>query len=379
MLSSGFYAAVQYIVVGSIAASIHYVYNSFTLWRNTMKHKSPYYAQKAKHAARKPSPVLLGIALALGAMAAVVKYKTKQVELDNPPQGNFIDVVGIRLHYVEEGTGEPLVLIHGNGTMAQDYQISTIVEHAAKTYRVIAFDRPGYGYSDRPNGKTWDATAQAQLLHKALIQLGVDRPIVVGHSWGTLVALSLALEHPEYVRSLVLLSGYYYPMPRLDVVVSAPMAIPVIGHLLCHTVSPLFGRIVWPLAVQKLFRPSTQPARFKAEFPVWMSMRPSQLRASAGDGVMMIPEAIRLQERYRELRMPITIMAGLGDLLAISKLHSERLHEEILHSKLLLIPKIGHMIHQVVPDKVINAIDTAAFCDTTLSDDNATGTALKVA
>ena len=94
---------------------------------------------------------------------------------------------------------------------------------------------------------------------------------------------------------------------------------------------------------------------------------------------MMIPEAIRLQDRYKELRMPITIMAGSGDLLAISKLHSERLHDEIPHSKLVLIPKVGHMIHQVVPDKVINAIDTAAFSGTTLPGDNATGTALKVA
>lgn len=368
MLSSSFYAAAQYIVVRSIAVLIHCDCNSVTLWRITLKHKSNYYVQKAKQAAQKPAPVLLGIGLALGAMAAVVKYKTKQVERENPPLGKFIEVEGIRLHYVEEGTGEPLVLIHGNGTMAQDYQISTVFERAAKTYRVIAFDRPGYGYSERPNGKIWNGTAQAQLLHKALIQLGVDRPIVVGHSWGTLVALSLALEHPEYVRSLLLLSGYYYPMPRLDVVVSAPMAMPVIGHLLRHTVAPVFGRIVWPLAVQKLFRPSKQPARFKAEFPVWMSMRPSQLRASAGDGVMMIPEAIRLQDRYKELRMPITIMAGSGDLLAISKLHSERLHEEIPHSKLVLIPKVGHMIHQVVPDKVINAIDTAAVSDTTMPD-----------
>jgi hypothetical protein len=78
------------------------------------------------------------------------------------------------------------------------------------------------------------------------------------------------------------------------------MAIPVIGHLLRHNVSPVFGRMAWPLAVQRLFRSSKQPARFKAEFPVWISMRPSQLRASAGNGAMMIPKVIRLQDRYKE-------------------------------------------------------------------------------
>lgn len=344
-----------------------------------MKHETRYYARKIKQAAQKPAPVLLGIGFAIAAMAAVVRYKTKQVERENPPQGKFIEVEGVKLHYLEEGSGDPLVLIHGNGTMAADYQISTVFGRAAKMYRVIAFDRPGYGYSDRPKGTTWDAKAQARLLHKALIQLGVDRPIVVGHSWGALVALGLALDKPDYVRSLVLLSGYYYPMPRLDVVLSAPMAIPVIGHFMRHTVSPLVGRMVWPLAVGKLFSPSDQPARFKATFPVWMTMRPSQLRASAGDGVMMIPEAIRLGNQYHELRMPIIIMAGSGDLLALSKLHSERLHEEISHSKLLLTPDVGHMIHQTAPDEVIKAIEMAAAGDRAMPDDDAPSAALKVA
>jgi pimeloyl-ACP methyl ester carboxylesterase len=370
---------VQYIGLQRIPAITHSNYGTALQRKNTMKHASRHYGRKANRAVRKNAPILLGIAAALAASAAFVKYKTKQVEQNNPPQGKFIEVDGVRLHYLEQGSGEALVLIHGNGTMADDYQISTVFERAAKTYRVIAFDRPGYGYSERPDGKTWDATAQAQLLHKALLQLGVERPIVVGHSWGTLVALSLALEQPGYVRSLVLLSGYYYPTPRVDVVVAAPMAIPALGHFLRHTVSPVLGRIVWPLAVRKLFSPSDQPARFKARFPVWMAMRPSQLRASAGDGVMMIPEAMRLSDRYRELRMPTIIMAGSGDLLALPKLHSERLHDEIAHSRLLLTPEVGHMIHQVVPDEVLKAIDMAAGKDAPMAGDTAPGSNLKAA
>ena len=329
-----------------------------------MKLFSRHFASKAITTAKKPFPIFWGITLAMAAMAAAVQYKTRQVEHDHPPNGKFINVDGVRLHYLEKGEGEPLVLIHGNGTLAEDFVISTVFDQAAKNYRVIVFDRPGYGYSERPSSQTWNATAQAQLLHKALAQLEIERPIIVGHSWGTLVALSMALEQPSQVRSLVLLSGYYYPMPRLDVAFAAPMAIPFIGHLIRYTVSPLVGRMLWPLAVRKLFLPADQPTRFKARFPVWMALRPSQLRANAGDGVLMIPEAARLAHRYHELRLPIVIVAGSGDLLALPKLHSERLHQEITHSKLILLQGDGHMIHQLAPEEVVKAIDLAAIDDT---------------
>lgn len=324
-----------------------------------MKLSTSHIAKKVQETATKPASILTGIAVGLAAMALAVQYKTRQAERENPPRGKFIDVDGVRLHYLEQGTGQPLVLIHGNGTMAEDYQISTVFYRAAKTHRVIAFDRPGYGYSDRPQSKTWDAAAQAQLLQKALALLGVDQPVVVGHSWGTLVALSMALDQPDFVRSLVLLSGYYYPTTRLDVVLSAPLAMPLIGHMLRYTISPLFGRLCWPLAAGKLFLPSRQPVRFKALFPVWMSLRPPQLQASAADGAMMIAEASRLTDRYHELRMPVVIMAGTGDLFALSKLHSERLHEDIAQSKLVLAPGVGHMVHQVVPEEVMEAIEIA--------------------
>lgn len=329
-----------------------------------MKLASSRTAEQIRQVAMKPSSIFTVIAVALAAMAVVVHTKTRQAEEENPPRGKFIDVDGVRLPYLEQGSGQPLVLIHGNGTMAEDYPISTVFYRATKTCRVIAFDRPGYGYSERSSSKIWDATAQAHLLHKALVLLGVEQPVVVGHSWGTLVALSMALDQPDYVRHLVLLSGYYYPTSQLDVVLSAPLAIPLIGHVMRHTISPLFGRLIWPLAVRKLFTPSQQPTRFKALFPVWMSMRPSQLRASVGDGVMMIPEATRLADRYHELRLPIIIMAGSGDLLALVKLHSERLHKEIAHSELVLVPRVGHMIHQVVPEEVMEVIDRACHGDT---------------
>jgi pimeloyl-ACP methyl ester carboxylesterase len=104
--------------------------------------------------------------------------------------------------------------------------------------RVLAFDRPGFGHSTRPRARLWTPTAQAQLLASALARLGVRQPVIVAHSWGTLVALALALEYPRDITGLVLLSGYYFPTIRSDALMSAPAAVPLLGDILDYTIMP---------------------------------------------------------------------------------------------------------------------------------------------
>jgi pimeloyl-ACP methyl ester carboxylesterase len=295
---------------------------------------------------------------ALVAAALAVRLRTQRSERENPPLGRFIEVDGVRLHYLERGEGPPLVLLHGNGSMLQDFAISGLIEQAARTHRVIAFDRPGYGYSERPRGKVWTPQAQAELLHRALAQLQVERPIVVAHSWACLVAVALALAHPGEVRSLVLMSGYYYPSLRFDVPLLSPPAIPLIGDLMRYTVSPLLGRLAWPAILRRIFGPGPVPVSF-SEFPVWMALRPLPLRAGAAESALMVPAAFSLRSRYRELTMPIVIMAGADDRLIDTHAQSERLHRALPHSELQLVPGAGHMIQQQAPLQVLDAIEQA--------------------
>jgi pimeloyl-ACP methyl ester carboxylesterase len=299
-------------------------------------------------------------AILAAAMFLFVLYRTRQTERANPPIGHFMDVDGVRLHYIERGQGQPLVLLHGNGTMIQDFDTSGLVDLASSRYRVIVFDRPGYGYSARPRGgKSWNPKAQAHLVHKALQRLGIEQPIVVGHSWGTLVALSLALEYPAYVRSLVLLSGYYFPTVRLDVPLFSLPAVPVLGDIVRYTISPLLGRMMWPGLLRIMFGPPAVPQRF-GEFPVWMALRPKQLRASAAESGLMIPSVFTLRSRYRELKMPLTIMAGADDRFVSANRHSARLHDALPQSDLRLVEGAGHMVHHVMPHDVMAAVDSAA-------------------
>jgi pimeloyl-ACP methyl ester carboxylesterase len=306
------------------------------------------------------SPLAIGAgaaALALAGAAILNHRRGRAAERAHPPVGRFLEVDGIRVHYVERGAGPPVVLLHGNGAMLDDFLISGLVDRLATKYRVIAVDRPGFGYSERPRGRAWTAAAQAALLRRVAQRLGAERPIVVGHSWGAIVATAWALDYQHELAGTVLLSGYYYPTPRRDVLVFAAPAIPVIGDIMRYTVSPAVGRLILPRLAEKIFAPRPIPHRFVTEYPFDLSLRPWQLRASAEEVAFMIPTAANAQGRYRELRLPVAILAGDDDRVVTSRRQSVRLHEVIPHSSLRVLPGLGHMIHYFAQDEIAASID----------------------
>jgi pimeloyl-ACP methyl ester carboxylesterase len=310
----------------------------------------------------KDNPLLaIGTAVAVGlaATAMINQRAARKAERDNPPAGRFLTIDGCRLHYVEQGEGEPLVLLHGNGSMIQDFASSGLMELAARRYRVLVFDRPGYGHSDRPRSRLWTADLQADLIHKGLQRLNIARALVLGHSWGASVAVALALRHPELVRGLVLASGYYYPTPRADAILLSGPAVPVIGDIIRFTIAPLLARLAWPSMLRKIFEPRPVPAKF-AGFPREMALRPSQLRASAAEAALMLPAAISHSGDYPDLKMPVTIIAGDRDRLIETEQQSARLHRDVVQSDFTRLAGEGHMIQQTATDAVMAAIESVA-------------------
>jgi pimeloyl-ACP methyl ester carboxylesterase len=301
-----------------------------------------------------------GAALALAASAVYVQRRSARAERAHPPLGRFVHVDGVKLHYLDEGDGPPLVLLHGLGSMVEDFVLSGLVREASKRYRVIAIDRPGYGHSERPRRYRFGAAVQAGLVRQALQALDVHRPIVLGHSWGTLVAMALALDHPEVPRSLVLASGLYFPSARLDAPLLAPPAIPLLGDLLSRTLSPLAARAMWPGFLKLIFAPAPVPAAFAA-FPTWLALRPGQLRAVAEDGLATLGATLRTVRRYGELKLPVVMVAGERDRYVSARAHSVRLHRRLPASRLLLSPHAGHMVHHSDLPIVLSAIDAAAW------------------
>jgi len=296
-------------------------------------------------------------AVGLGATAVLVARRSRREELNNPPTGKFIEVEGIRLHYIEQGLGPPVVLLHGNGTMAEDFVTSGTVDQVSRNYRAIAIDRPGYGYSERPRDRIWTPRAQADLLAKAFMRLGIVKPVVVAHSWGTLVALGLAIDHPKSVGALLLLSGYYFPTPRLDVALFAPPAVPIIGDILRYTISPLIGRLLAPKIIRKMFAPRPVPSSFSRDFPIELTIRPKQIRASAEEAAFMIPAAAGLCRRYHEIALPVTLASGAADRVVNVEKQSLALYRKLPLAELHIIPGVGHMVHYASSERISEFIE----------------------
>jgi pimeloyl-ACP methyl ester carboxylesterase len=301
--------------------------------------------------------LLAGIAgLALAGANALVAHRTEE---RHPPQGSFLMVDGIRLHYSDRGEGTPIVLIHGNAVTGDDWNTSGVLDLLLRTHRVIIFDRPGFGHSERPRGIVWTAVRQADLIHAAFLQLGIERPVIVGHSLGTIVALALAERYQADIAALVLLSGYYFWTLRPDVLLATPGALPVLGDILRYTVSPLLGWLQMPILKWSMFSPAQVPARFQAEYSTGVALRPSQLRATSVDGALMIQGALSLRDHYKDLTLPVRIIAGEGDKVVFKRM-SERLHAVLSNSALHIIEGAGHMVHHFAPRQVVAAVESVA-------------------
>lgn len=248
-----------------------------------------------------------------------------------------------------------MVLLHGLGSMVEDLELSGLFSRAAEEFRALAFDRPGYGYSERPMKTVWTPRAQALLLRAALDELGVARPILLAHSLGTQVAIAYALEFPDQVRGLVLASGYYYPTVRPDALVLAPPGIPLVGALLRHSISPVLGRALWPAWLKLIFAPLPVPAYF-SQFPVWRALSPLQLRAVGEESAMLLPVVMRMKRLYSSLKVPTVIIAGNRDRYISAEGHSRRLHQELPGSEYLPVLGAGHMVHHAAPEALMQAL-----------------------
>ncbi len=281
------------------------------------------------------------------------QFLVRQAEERYPPHGEFVTVEGVRLHSVAAGSGHPVVLVHGDGGSTYDWTLS-IFDRIGREYRVVAFDRPGFGYSGRPPDGA-SSLVQARLIRGAVRAMGMERPVLVGHSRGGQVVLAYALEYPDEVAGVVdLAGGVFFDEPWVPLRNRLLLA-PVLGPLLANTVFVPFGRSVVEGALDWVFYPEGPTPPDYIDAYAAMLLRPGPLQAHADDQVNSSRAMKTLIPRYGELRVPLAILNGTEDQSTPIE-HARRLHETVSGSELIELPGAGHEIMFFHADRVIGAI-----------------------
>jgi pimeloyl-ACP methyl ester carboxylesterase len=296
--------------------------------------------------------ILLGILLlACVALVAFTAWTARRVESALPPPGQFVDIGGARIQYVERGEGPTLLLIHGLGASVRTFTHS-LVERLADDYRVVVMERPGSGDSTRVRGACARVTSQAETVSAFIEALGLDRPVLVGHSLGGAVALAVALAHPEQVRGLALV---------------APLAndqtdVPSIFHSLMIRSHAYRQLVAWTVAtpasivrsarvLDTLFGPDAVPRDYATAGGGLLGLRPKSFCTSSEDLVALEGELSGLVGRYESLRMPVGILYGTGDRVLDHQVHGVAVASKIPGVDLELMDG-GHMLPVTAPDRV---------------------------
>ena len=291
--------------------------------------------------------------------------RTGSAEARWPPIGQFVEVDGQRVHAWIEGSGPDLVLIHGASGNLRDFTFR-LADRLTDRYRVIAFDRPGLGYTERASknyGGAFDTDAespavQADMLARAAAQLGVENPIVLGHSYGGAVAMAWGLE--QDASALVVVSGATMPWPGDLGAQYAVLGSSVGGALLAPILSATAGEKRINEAVSSIFAPQAAPAGYLDYVGAGLTLRPASLRANARQVNTLRPHVVSMSERYPRLDLPVELVHGDEDEIVPLDVHSRRLVERLPNARLTVLDGIGHMPHQVAPDAIVAAIDRAA-------------------
>lgn len=281
-----------------------------------------------------------------------------------PPRGAFVEAGGVRIHYVDMGPadpkGAPIVLVHGASGNLGD-MVESIMPELAKRHRVVAFDRPGHGWSERPaSDEIADPAAQARILREAVKKLGIEKPVLLGHSWGGALATAYALQFPEALSGLVVLSGATHVWEGATAWYHRVVGTPVVGALFLHTLMVPGGQLLMRAGVEGNFAPDAPPPGFAEKIGLPLLFRPRTFRANSIDSSRLRDYLGRQSRRYREIRVPTIIVTGNRDRTVWAKLHSYALHDEIAGSEMIKLVGVGHMPHYVRPDVVIDALTRLA-------------------
>ena len=292
--------------------------------------------------------ILTVVALMIAAPVAFTFFIARRVTKGFPPEGKFVDVGSERVHYIDRGKGPAIVFVHGLCGNLRNFAYLDL-ERLAQSHRVIVIDRPGAGRSVRGADSAANIYAQARMVAQCIETLGLDKPMLVGHSLGGAIALAVGLNHPQVIRRLALIAplthaesappgvfkGLVLPSPFMRKLVSWTLAIPL---------SIINSR----KAIDAVFAPEAMPKDFPFKGGGLLGLRPHVFYAASSDLVSAPEDLPDMERRYASMTVPVDVLYGRGDRILNVKRQGEALKQRLDRVNLRVIEG-GHMLPVTQP------------------------------
>lgn len=313
---------------------------------------------------------MIFLTVLVAAFIALIQWRAAareaQAEAMTPPVGQILDVNGVPVHALVMGQGPDLVLLHGASGNLKDFTLG-FADRLTDRYRVILLDRPGLGWTGRPaghggawNNKEESPLEQAALLQGAADQLGVENPIVLGHSFGGIVALAWGLSRPDDTAALVLLSAVSEPWPGELGWTYGVFGSRLGGALVVPLITAFVPKQLVSDSISAIFAPQSAPEGYAEHISTGLTLRRESTRANAQQVNALRPHVVEMQKNYGALHMPVEAVHGDADTIVPLKVHAEVLMRDIPNGKLTVLTGQGHMPQHTAPEAVEAAIDRAA-------------------
>ncbi len=305
--------------------------------------------------------LILIVAVIVAGLVLFAANTARKVESAVPPSGQFIEIDGQRLHYVDTGgTGPAVVMIHGLGGTLWNYTYA-LVDKLSGEFRVIAVDRPGSGYSERADGAPANLTAQAGTLAKFMRALGLKQPLLVGHSLGGALSLAIALDHPDCAGAVALIAPLTHaqddvPEPFQGLDINSPVMRKIIAWTLAI---PLSIRNA-PALLKIVFGPDAVPADFPTRGGGLLSLRPKSFYNTSSDLTAVNEDLPGIMKRYGGLGIPLGMLFARGDLILDYRRQGEAMKRQCPALDLVLMDGHGHMLPVTAPDATADLIRRVA-------------------
>lgn len=317
---------------------------------------------------------LTAVALGLGAVltACTATQRAERIEAAYPPVGQFVNVTGGRVHYVQAGQGPDVILLHGAGGNLRDYTFS-LMDQLTDRYRVTAFDRPGLGYTDRAPGtptgpfatKGESPNDQVAMLREAATALNITDPVVVGHSFGGIVAMawgttSLTQDDPTNAAAIVTFAGVSMPWPGGLGAYYSVNGSALGGGLVIPLISAFTPQSTVDSVVAETFAPQSAPEGYIKHLGGELALRERTFRANARQVNTLRPFVVEMTQLYPQLTIPVEIIHGTADNTVPIHVHAEELIKIVPSANLVRLDGVGHQPHHSNEPEAIAAIDRAA-------------------